>query len=248
MTVNRNYAPNVLMDMLHQEMPLDIGSFDLRGHDMKPALFIIDEVVGFCTPDAGNLAPVTGDPNITAIQNMVKRTDELARQFTAKGYPIWAFRDQHLPDVPEPPYPPHCIIGSGEELLVPELRWLHECEGATVVPKRCISGFVAHQNDLISWMNYQGVTHAVVTGICTDICNTDFVNPLLSARNAQMFPGLQEIVIYTEACATYNLTIDTCQVINLPDTASHPAEPMHYIGLKIMHGRGAHLADDLILA
>jgi nicotinamidase-related amidase len=248
MEMQRTHPPETLMTMLQQEMPLHITPCALTEAGVRPALFIIDEVVGFCTPDAGNLAPKSGDPNIAAIAHMVERTNELAERLAAKGYPIWVFRDQHLPDVPEPPYPPHCIIGTGEELLVPELRWLHTCEHANVVPKRCISGFVAHYNDLISWVNYHQITHAVVVGICTDICNTDFVNPLLSARNTQIFPTLKEVIVYTEACSTYNLPIDLCMPENqLNAWNAHPAAPMHYIGLKIMQDRGAQLSSEIAL-
>ncbi len=145
--------------------------------------------------------------------------------------------------MPEPPFPPHCIIGTGEELLVPELRWLTSYEHATVVPKGCISGFVAHANDLIGWMNAREITHAVVVGVCTDLCITDFVNPLLSARNAQLMPTLAEVVVYTAACATYDLSRAQCAAAELPPSAAHPAGPMHYIGLRSMQDRGAQLAD-----
>jgi nicotinamidase-related amidase len=243
MALERSHQDATLLAMLQQELPLDVGPYRLLERGMKPALFIIDEVVGFCTPGAGPLAPRVGDPNITAIDGMVQRTDRLARGFACRGYPIWAFRDEHLQDVPEPPYPPHCIVGTGEELLVPELRWLNSCEQATVVPKRCISGFVAHSHDLIRWMNDHEITHAVVVGICTDICITDFVNPLLSARNARLMPTVAEVIVYTEACSTYDLPIDQCTATTLPPSAAHPAEAMHHIGLKSMQDRGAHLAN-----
>lgn len=237
-----------LVAMLQQAIPLDVEPYRLLENGMRPALFIIDEVVGFCTPGAGQLAPRRGDPNLAAIEGMVRRTDRLARDFASRAWPIWAFRDEHLPDVPEPPYPPHCIIGSGEELLVSELRWLNRCEQATVVPKRCISGFVAHSDDLIRWLNDHGVTHAVVVGICTDLCITDFVNPLLSARNAQLIPALAEVIVHTGACATYDLSIDECLGAGLPPSAAHPAEPMHHIGLKGMQDRGARLASQVIIS
>jgi nicotinamidase-related amidase len=50
---------------------------------------------------------------------MVEETNRLARAFTEKGWPILAFLDTHEPGVPEPPYPPHCERGTGEELFVP---------------------------------------------------------------------------------------------------------------------------------
>jgi len=49
----------------------------------------------------------------------VKQTDYLAKQFSARNWPIIAFLDTHHKDKPECPYPPHCIVGTGEENLVP---------------------------------------------------------------------------------------------------------------------------------
>jgi nicotinamidase-related amidase len=52
---------------------------------------------------------------------MVQKTLELAEQFSIRGWPIIAFLDTHEADKPEPPYPPHCIVGTGEENFVPGL-------------------------------------------------------------------------------------------------------------------------------
>lgn len=50
---------------------------------------------------------------------MVDETEKLCRGFCDKKWPIFAFLDTHHPDVPEPPYPPHCIAGTDEAKLVP---------------------------------------------------------------------------------------------------------------------------------
>ena len=50
---------------------------------------------------------------------MVEETDRLARRFVERGWPVLAFLDTHEPGKPEPPYPPHCERGTGEENLVP---------------------------------------------------------------------------------------------------------------------------------
>lgn len=50
---------------------------------------------------------------------MVDESVKLAREFCEKKWPIYAFLDTHHPDVPEPPYPPHCIAGTDESNLVP---------------------------------------------------------------------------------------------------------------------------------
>jgi nicotinamidase-related amidase len=50
---------------------------------------------------------------------MVEESVKLAKKFAEKNWPIFAFLDCHHPDVPEPPYPPHCLVGSHEAKLVP---------------------------------------------------------------------------------------------------------------------------------
>lgn len=50
---------------------------------------------------------------------MVEETNRLAKAFTERGWPVLAFLDTHEPGVPEPPYPPHCERGTGEENFVP---------------------------------------------------------------------------------------------------------------------------------
>jgi nicotinamidase-related amidase len=61
-------------------------------------------------------APVT--PN-KQIEKMVEEAGRLAKVFCDRNWPVFAFLDTHYPDKPEPPFPPHCIIGSGEENFVP---------------------------------------------------------------------------------------------------------------------------------
>lgn len=50
---------------------------------------------------------------------MVEEAAKLAKVFCDRNWPVYAFLDTHYPDKPEHPYPPHCVIGSGEEKLVP---------------------------------------------------------------------------------------------------------------------------------
>jgi hypothetical protein len=50
---------------------------------------------------------------------MVEEAARLSKLFCDRNLPIFAFLDTHYPDKPEPPYPPHCIIGTGEENFVP---------------------------------------------------------------------------------------------------------------------------------
>src|SRR3712207_6875918 len=70
-------------------------------------------------------------------------TERLARHFAERRWPVLAFLDTHEPDKPEPPYPPHCVRGTGEEELVPELAWLADEPNAKLIRTGCINGFVA---------------------------------------------------------------------------------------------------------
>jgi nicotinamidase-related amidase len=213
-------------------------------------LVIVDEVNGFCTVGAGALAPRGPDAQVG---RMVAETDRLARTAGAKGWPVLLFLDSHEPGKPEPPYPPHCERGSGEDELVPELAWLEGAPFATLVRKDCINGFVGAidaatgRNRVIDWIVANGLETAFVVGICTDICVMDFVLTLLSARNHGLAPPLTDIVVLEPACATYDLPRPVALAAGLPETAAHPQALTHHVGLYLMASRGAILADRLAL-
>ena len=102
-----------------QSMPISLSAFDPSAQ--PTGLVIVDEVNGFATVGAGNLAPPEPNAQVT---RMVEETVALGRRFQSAGWPVLAFLDTHQPGKPEPPYPPHCEAGTGEEQLVPALEWL----------------------------------------------------------------------------------------------------------------------------
>jgi nicotinamidase-related amidase len=216
-------------------------------------LVIIDEVNGFCTVGAGNLAPPAPDAQVAG---MVERTDRLARAFAAQRWPILAFLDTHEPGKPEPPYPPHCEKGTGEENFVPALAWLEDDTHATLIRKDCINGFVGaieatfkghgtSHNKVVDWVNLHRLQAVVTVGICTDICVMDFVLTMLSARNHGLMPTLKDIVVLEPACATYDLPLEAAMEQGLPATAAHPKAETHHMGLYFMASRGAVLASEI---
>ncbi|HWT96973.1 MAG TPA: isochorismatase family protein [Terriglobales bacterium] len=212
-------------------------------------LVIVDEVNGFASVGAGPLAPPRENP---AVSRMIAETDRLARSFSARGWPILAFLDSHEPGKAEPPYPPHCEIGTGQENLVPALAWLEDCPQAQLMRKDCINGYIgAEQRDgsniVRDWIARHRLQRVVVVGICTDICVLDFVLTLLSARNHGLVEPLRDIVVYGPGCSTYDLPRAQAQAIGLPATSGHPQDLAHHIGLYVMAARGAVLADELVL-
>lgn len=241
--MNKTNNADDLLNLLLETMPVAQGRLSIT--EPGTGLVIVDEVNGFASIGAGNLAPPTENAQVT---EMIAETDRLARGFAAQGWPILGFLDTHEPGRPEPPYPPHCERGSGEEELVPALKWLETEPGATLLRKDCINGFVGAisadgRNRLVDWVNEHGLTRILVVGICTDICVMDFVLTMLSARNHGMMPTLQDIAVYARGCATYDLPRTVTAGLGLPETAAHPQAPTHYLGLYFMASRGAQLVD-----
>lgn len=241
-----------VVEALAHHMPIKLGVLRLAegAENPRTGLVIVDEVNGFATVGAGYLAPPVENPQVT---KMIAETDRLARRFSELGWPILAFLDSHTPGKPEPPYPPHCEMGTGEENLVPELLWLEKDPHATLVRKDCINGFVGAiapdgSNRVVDWVNRHELARVLVVGICTDICVMDFVLTLLSARNHDLMPSLADITVYEAACATYHLPRVTAESLGLGIHAAHPQDVAHYMGLYFMSSRGAELVDTIELA
>jgi nicotinamidase-related amidase len=244
-------ADNLLAQIEHA-MPLVMASLqldDARLGDRRLGLIVVDIVNGFATVGGGNMAPPTANPKIS---QMVLEADRLARSFASQDWPVLVFLDSHDPGKPEPPYPPHCEVGTGEENLVPELSWLEDEANATLVRKDCINGFVGAirrdgSNALVDWLNQHEITDALVVGICTDICVMDMVLTLLSGRNHGMVPALAEIHVYDQGCATYDLPRAAAEELGLGAAAAHPQGAAHHMGLYFMAARGARLVDQVVV-
>src|SRR4029450_965066 len=160
-----------LVNQLRATMPIRLEPLTVDG-GQKTGLVIVDEVNGFATVGAGYLAPPV--PNVQVTQ-MVEETDRLARACSKGGRPIVAFLDTHVRGKPEPPYPPHCEAGTGEENLVPQLAWLEQDAHTTLVRKDCINGFVGSiakdgSNRVVDWVKRPKLGAGLGGGICTDIC------------------------------------------------------------------------------
>lgn len=230
---------------LQHTLPIELTSLALK---KGVGLVLVDEVIGFAGIGGGNLAPPTENAQVS---QMVKESDRLARAFAERGWPILAFMDCHEPGKAEPPYPPHCEEGSGEEELVPELRWLEQESTATLLKKDCINGFIGAidkkngLNHFTAWLERNQLKEILVAGICTDICVMDFVLTLLSVRNHGLAAMLESIFVYEPGCATYDLSSEKAAEMGLPKTAAHPQMFTHHMGLYFMASRGAKLISDV---
>lgn len=235
------------IDLLKKELPFEEGSLVLS-KDVKTGLVLVDVVNGFCSVGAGNLAPVKPDKQISY---MVKESARLAKLFCGEKWPVFAFLDSHHPDIPEPPYPPHCIAGTDEARLVPDLQWLENEANATLKCKDCIDGFLGSvekdgSNVFVDWVKKNQLKAILVVGICTDICVLDFVCSTLSARNRRMLTPLEDVIVYSGGCATFDLPVHVAKDIN--GALAHPQDLMHHIGLYMAKGRGARIVSEVSFA
>ncbi|RZB52101.1 Nicotinamidase 1 [Glycine soja] len=93
-------------------------------------------------------------------------------------------------------------------VVTPNLLWLENDPNATLRQKECIDGFLGSYV-FIDWMKNNQIKQILVAGMCTDICVLDFVSSVLflSARNSGFLPPLENVIISSQACATYDLPL-----------------------------------------
>ena len=227
--------------MLSQTFPLTLTEVSLTGSH-PVGLVVVDPGVAFTRSGA------LSDP--THMLPMVRKIGEHYRALkNALGtrLHVLIFLDTHHADIPEPPYPPHGIIGTGEELMDPELEWLLHEPQVTVVRKDCINGFIGAidrqtgANAVVEWMRYTALSQLLVTGDCTDICVSDFVVTMLSARNHGLFTTSEDRQVQVAAITGLAIIVlcDACETYAAP---GHDREAAHHVGLWFMGARGAVLA------
>lgn len=124
----------------------------------KKTIIVIDMLNGFCR--SGNLASARLDTVTPRLR------DYLAAEEAAGGDIVFLV-DTHEPDDPEfAVFPIHCVEGSGEDKIVPELAEF--AERGTVVRKHTFSGFRGTELDEVLERLSPDIVE--VAGVCTDIC------------------------------------------------------------------------------
>lgn len=69
-------------------------------------------------------------------------------------------------------------------------------------------------------------------GICTDICVLDFVCSTLSARNRRLLSPLEDVIVYSRGCATYDIPVHVAKTAK--DVIAHPQVCYSIIKLACM--------------
>jgi nicotinamidase/pyrazinamidase len=131
---------------------------DAQAKGLRRAIVVVDMLVCFCRH--GDLYSPRYDP-------MVPRLVDYLAAAEADGASLVFLVDTHAPDDPEfAMFPPHCVEGSGEDEVIPELTEF--ADRGDVVRKRTFSGF--HETGLDAVLERLAPDLVEVVGVCTDIC------------------------------------------------------------------------------
>lgn len=161
--------------------------------NQKNLLVVIDMVNGFVNFGAladKNINNIT--PNII---NIIKKAKE-------KNYEIIAFKDCHKENDEEfKVFPRHCIEGTKESELIPELNGKGYFDKE--INKNTTNGFITKEfQNLIDKNIYENV---IVCGCCTDICVKNFVESYLNFIKQNKLQT--KIIVVENACQTFDSEI-----------------------------------------
>jgi nicotinamidase-related amidase len=135
---------------------------------MANVVLVVDMVRGFC--EEGH--PLYVGETIRRIIQPIRR---LLAEERSRGSSIIFLCDNHAPDDAEfQMFPPHCIRGSEEAEVVPELQEF----AREVIPKTRFSGF--YGTNLDQRLRELKPDQVIVVGDCTDIC---VMHTVADARN-----------------------------------------------------------------
>ena len=162
---------------------------------MKKLLVVVDMINGFI--NEGALA----DKYINHItENIISKIEE----FKDKNCDIVTLQDAHSANSQEFKYfPSHCVIGSSEAELIPELKPYKN--NMKLIRKNSTSGFMA--KEFVNYLNdrIDNLDEIVIVGCCTDICIINLAIPLknyLNENNQNI-----EITVPSNCVETYNSNV-----------------------------------------
>ena len=183
---------------------------------MKQMLVVVDMVNGFI--NEGALA----DKKINKITPNIVNLIEKAKK---EGALIVAFKDCHSVDDEEfKVFPPHCVKGSRESELIPELKKYEK--DMILVEKNTTNGFITEQ--FMNLIKTQDFDNVLVVGCCTDICVLNAAIPLqtyLDQHDRDV-----KIKVYKNCVETY-------------DAPNHNREEYNEMSYKLMSQAGIKVVE-----
>ena len=196
-------------------------------------VFSADMVVGFC--DSGNLASPRIDALTAPVVDLFTRAYELGvREFVL-------VQDTHDPATPEfEAWPVHCVAGTEESEMIPELAELPFSSLFTVIPKNALGPGYGTTFD--AWLDANPeIETAVVVGDCTDLCTYNLAMHLRMRANALNLPGVS-VIVPANTVDTYDLP---AEVAATAGAFTHPGDFFHQTFLYHMALNGISVVREL---
>lgn len=190
----------------------------LKGY--KKLLIVVDMVNGFV--NEGALA----DKNINHITPEIIR---LVEHTLLSDEAVAFVKDTHDEDSQEfKSFPPHCIKGTEESQLIPELKLYEGLDPVLVYEKNSTSTMFAKGflNDINKMENLNEV---IIVGCCTDICITNLAIPLKNYFN-ELNKDVN-IIVPENAVETYN-------------SEFHPNNEWNYMAFSMMKQSGVEIVSE----
>ncbi len=187
----------------------------------EKAIYIVDMNNGFV--NFGAMAnPKYNDlvPEQVKLVNKIRKEDGLVN-FILEG---------HNDDALEfKTYPKHCVLGTDEAKLIPELIKEQDKDNTKTYYKNCINGMLNRdlQDDI---KNLKKLREIIVAGVCTDLCVMDFARTYL--RYLDQINKEAKLFVVKNATDTF-------------DAPGHNREEWTDIAYKVMAQAGAIVVDDI---
>jgi len=165
----------------------------------KAAILVADLIVGFCSE-----GPLASE----RVNSIVGPTRDLFCRAHAAGVRRFVLaQDTHAPDTPEfEAWPVHCVRGTRESEMVPELRSLPFASEFTVIEKNTLSAGIGTQ--FPTWLKLnEDVTHFLVTGDCTDLCTYNLAMFVRQWANAYNLHD-RHVIVDAKAVQTFDIPVD----------------------------------------
>lgn len=215
-----------LDDWIDDLLPLPLESLIAEARGVEHVgVFCVDVINGFCYEGPLASARVAGivPPIVDLFQNLF-----------ASGIEHFVLtHDAHDPAAAEfVDYPPHCIRGTHESSLVPELLELPFASKFHLIPKNSISSSVGTTLD--TWLDaHPEITHRIVVGDCTDLCTYQLGMHLKLRANAAN--RLDPVIVPADCVDTYDIPVELAAEEKIP---AHPADLLHTVFLYTMKQNG----------
>jgi nicotinamidase-related amidase len=220
-------VPAFIADWYAQLQPRPLA--DVISDPAASAVFSSDMVVGFC--DRGSLA----SPRIDAISGTVASLFQRAYDLGVRHFVL--SQDTHHPATPEfEAWPVHCVAGTEESEMIPELKGLPFADQLVVVEKNSLHPALETAFD--PWLDaHPELRTAIVVGNCTDLCVYQLAMHLRVRHNARNVAGVT-VIVPENAVQTYDLPPEEARTIG---AMAHPGDVFHQTFLYHMALNGVQI-------